>query len=105
MNVQINTDKNLTVHAEYQGQITEQLTTALSRFDNYISSVQVHFSDENNSKEGVNDKKCILEARLEGRPAVVGTSLGETYDLALTGALSKLRNSLTTIDDKLKAHH
>ena len=105
MNIQINTDKNLTIHSEYENQINEQLTTALTRFSDYISSVQVHLSDENGDKSGLEDKKCVLEARLEGRPAVVGTAFGANYDLAISGALAKLKNALTTIDGKLKAHH
>ena len=105
MNIQINTDKNLTIHAEYENQIVEQLTTALARFEDHISSLQVHLSDENGTKDGLNDKKCVLEARFEGRPAVIGSTFGETYDLAITSALAKLKNALTTIDGKLKAHH
>jgi hypothetical protein len=105
MNIQINTDKNLTIHADYQNQITEQLTTALARFENHISSVQVHLTDENGSKDGLNDKKCVLEARVDGRPPLIGSNLGETYDLALAGAIAKLKNALTTIDGKMKAHH
>lgn len=105
MTIQLNTDKNLTIHAEYENQIVEQLRTGLARFSDHISSLQVHLSDENGSKDGQNDKKCILEARLEGRPAVIGSTFGETYDLAITGALAKLKNALTTIDGKLKAHH
>ena len=105
MTIQLNTDKNLTIHAEYQAQIEEQITTALSRFDEHISSLHVHLSDENGSKDGLNDKKCVLEAHIIGKPAVIGSTFGETYDLALTGALAKLKSALTTIDGKMKAHH
>ncbi len=105
MTIQLNTDKNLTIHAEYENQIVEQLTTGLARFSDHISSLQVHLSDENGSKDGQNDKKCVLEARLEGRPAIVGSTFDETYDLAITGALAKLKNALTTINGKLKEHH
>lgn len=105
MNIQINADKNLTIHAEYESQITEQLTKGLARFSDHLTSVQVHLSDENGSKDGLNDKKCVLEARLEGRQPIVGSTSAETYDLAIAGALAKLKNALTTIDGKLKAHH
>jgi hypothetical protein len=105
MTIQINSDKNLTIHAEYHIQIEEQLKSTLARFDEHISSIQVHLSDENGSKDGQNDKKCVLEAHLNGRPAVIASTFGETYDLALTGALAKLKSALTTIDGKIKAHH
>ncbi|MES2652545.1 MAG: HPF/RaiA family ribosome-associated protein [Bacteroidota bacterium] len=105
MTIQLNTDKNLTIHSEYENQIVEQLTTGLARFSDHISSLQVHLSDENGSKDGKNDKKCVLEARLEGRSSVIGSTFDETYDLAITGALAKLKNALTTINGKLKEHH
>jgi ribosome-associated translation inhibitor RaiA len=105
MTIQLNTDKNLTIHAEYENQIVEQLTNGLARFSEHISSLQVHLSDENGSKEGLNDKRCLLEARFEGRQAIVGSTTADNYDQAIAGALTKLKNALTTIDGKIKAHH
>jgi ribosome-associated translation inhibitor RaiA len=105
MNIQLNADKNLTIHAEYENQIVEQLTKGLARFSEHISSLQVHLSDENGDKEGQNDKKCLLEAHFEGRSAVIGSTLANTYDQAITGALTKLKNALNTVDSKLKSHY
>ncbi len=34
--------------------------------------MEVHRSDENGSKSGQNDKRCVTEARLEGRQPVAG---------------------------------
>ena len=65
----------------------------------------VHLSDENNSKEGINDKKCLLEARLEGRQPIAVTALGNTYDLAVNGATDKLKSSLDTIVGKMRSNH
>lgn len=105
MIIQLNADKNLTIHAEYESQINEKINNELDRFTDYISRIEVHLSDENGSKSGQDDKKCVLEARIEGRQALVASSFGQTYDLAIAGALSKLKHSLTTFDSKLKAHH
>lgn len=102
MIIQLNTDKNLTIHSEYEAQITSKLNHDLERYTDHISRIEVHMSDENGSKGGVNDKKCLLEARFEGKPPIVTSDLGDTYDLALKGATEKLRNALKTVVSKLQ---
>jgi len=102
MLIQLNTDKNLTIHAEYEAQLTDKLTKELDRFSGHISRLEVHMSDENGSKSGLLDKRCLLEARLEGRAPIAVSNLGQTYDLALAGAISKLKSSLTTFISKLQ---
>ncbi|MFA6277713.1 MAG: HPF/RaiA family ribosome-associated protein [Pedobacter sp.] len=102
MIIQLNADKNLTIHETYESQITEQLTKELARYSGHITRVEVHLSDENGSKGGINDKKCLLEARFEGKPPIVTSDLGNTYDLALKGATEKLKHALTTIISKLQ---
>jgi hypothetical protein len=102
MIIQLNTDKNLTIHSEYEAQITSKLNHDLERYTDHISRIEVHMSDENGSKGGINDKKCLLEARFEGKPPIVTSDLGDTYDLALKGATEKLRNALKTVVSKLQ---
>lgn len=102
MIIQLNADKNLTIHSEYESQITEKLNKDLERYREHISRVEVHLSDENGSKAGLNDKKCLLEARFEGKQPIVASDLGDTYDLALKGATEKLKNALKTVVSKLQ---
>lgn len=102
MIIQLNTDNNLTIHSEYEAQITEQLNKELQRFREYLTRIEVHLSDENAAKSGQNDKKCLLEARFEGKPPIVASDLGNTYDLALKGATEKLKNALNTIVSKMQ---
>ena len=104
MIIQLNADKNLTIHNEYETQITAKLTSDLERYSEHISRVEVHLSDENGSdKGGLNDKKCLLEARFEGKQPIVASALGDTYDLALKGATEKLKHALSTVVSKLQA--
>ncbi len=105
MIIQLNADKNLTIHAEYESQISEKINKELGRFTDYLSRLEVHLADENGNKSGIDDKKCTLEARLEGRQPIAVISFGQTYDLAINSALAKLKNALNTIDGKLKEHH
>jgi len=104
MTIQLNTDKNLTIHQEYEDKIQSQINEALSRFDDLISRLEVHLSDENGSKDGLEDKRCLLEARISGKEPVAVTNFGNNYDLAIAGALTKLKSKLETIAGKLKSH-
>lgn len=104
MTIQLNTDKNLTIHQEYEEKIKTEITEGIGKFDDLVTRLEVHLSDENGSKEGLDDKRCLLEARIAGREPVAVSSLGNTYDLALQGAVTKLKSKLETIAGKLKAH-
>jgi ribosome-associated translation inhibitor RaiA len=52
--------------------------------------VEVHLSDENSHKSGQMDKRCVMEARLEGRQPSAATHQAATLDLAIDGAADKL---------------
>ncbi|MBY0542352.1 MAG: HPF/RaiA family ribosome-associated protein [Sphingobacteriaceae bacterium] len=104
MTIQLNTDKNLTIHKEYENQINEVINQNLSRFDDLVTRLEVHFTDENGSKDGLEDKRCLLEARITGKEPVAVSHFDKNYDLALVGALAKLKSKLETISGKLKAH-
>ena len=104
MTIQINTDKNLSVHEAFGNDINNLLSEELSRFSEHITRLEVHLSDENGSKDGLNDKKCLLEARLEGRQPIAVTERANDYELAVSGAIKKLKTSLDKIVGKLKHH-
>ena len=104
MIVQINTDKNISGTEEFRTPVIALISDELNRFSNQITRVEVHLSDENANKGGINDKKCVLEARLEGMKPVAVTNKADTVELAIDGAIDKLKNSLTTILGRLKSY-
>ena len=104
MTIQLNTDKNLTIHQEYEEKIHNQLNEGLNRYSDLITRLEVHLSDENGSTQGLEDKRCLLEARISGKEPVAVTNLGNTYDLAITGALTKLKSTLEKVAGKMKSH-
>ena len=104
MTIQINTDKNLSVHEAFKAQLDGLLSEELSRFSEHITRLEVHLSDENGNKQGLNDKKCIIEARLEGRQAIAVTEIANDDELAVSGAIKNLKALLGTIVGKLKHH-
>jgi len=104
MTIQLNTDKNISVHEAFGTKLNDLLSKELSRFSEHITRLEVHLSDENGSKEGLNDKKCLLEARLEGRQPIAVSGLANTYELAVNSAIDKLKASLDTILGRIRFH-
>jgi ribosomal subunit interface protein len=104
MTIQFNADNNLTIHEEFRDKLKDLLTEELSRFSEHITRLQVHLSDENGHKQGQNDKKCMLEAKVEGRPPIAVKAGANNYELAVDAAVDKLKSSLDTIFDRLNKH-
>jgi ribosome-associated translation inhibitor RaiA len=104
MQIQINTDNNIEGSARMSAYFTETLEDALSRFQEQITRVVVHLSDENAHKEGGDDKRCLLEARLKGLKPVVVSHNAENIEIAVSGATDKLVKSLESTIGKLRNH-
>lgn len=102
MKIQLNTDSNVTGSEELRASLTSLISDELSRFDDHITRLEVHLSDENGHKSGQNDKRCMIEARLEGMKPIAVTNHADTNEQAVTGAVEKLKSSLTTIQGRLK---
>jgi ribosomal subunit interface protein len=104
MTIQINSDNNITGTEGLSNFVESTIAETLKRFDNYITRVEVHLNDENSHKSSSNDKRCMLEARLEGMQPIAVTNHGDTIEQALKGALGKLKSSLDTTLGKLQNH-
>jgi ribosomal subunit interface protein len=104
MTIQLNSDHNLSIHENFAQQLKEELTSELSRFTDHITRIEVHLSDENAGKEGKNDKRCLLEARFEGKPPVAVTAHGDNYEQAVKLATDKIKASLDRMVDRMKTH-
>jgi len=102
MKIQINTDNNVSGNESRNAPLSSILSEGLSRFSDQITRLEVHLSDEDGNKEGLNDIRCMLEARLEGRPPIAVTNQANTSGLAVKGAMDKLKNMLTTSLGRLK---
>jgi hypothetical protein len=104
MTIQFNTDKSLSVNNSFAEKLGAVLQDELQKFGDTITRLEVYLSDQNGNKPGINDKKCVLEARLSGRQPITATNLANNYELAVDGAVEKLKSSLETIVGKLNAH-
>jgi ribosome-associated translation inhibitor RaiA len=105
MQIQINTDHNIEGTEKLASHVRGVVETALDRFRDRMTRVEVHLSDQNSGKGGVDDKKCIMEGRLEGRDPVAVTHQATTVDLAVHGAADKLKRALETVVERLQNHH
>lgn len=93
MQIQINTDHNIEGHEALTFRVSAAIENTLSRFSDHITRVEVHLSDENSDKKaGYDDMRCLIEARLEGRPPIAVTHQATTLDEAVDGAADKLAN-------------
>lgn len=102
MKIQFNTDDNVSGGEELREKLTSMISDKLSRFDKYVSRLEVHLSDENAAKSGPNDKRCLIEARMEGRQPVAVTDQAESYIEAAAGATGKIKAALDSMIGRMK---
>lgn len=102
MRIQINTDHNIEGSEALAAQVTTVVENTLSRLSDGITWVEVHLSDGNGPKGGPNDKRCVMEARLEGRQPLAVTHEAATLEQVVDGASRKL---VRLIDSTLRRQH
>jgi ribosome-associated translation inhibitor RaiA len=104
MTVHFSTDNHIKGSEKFIDTMSIQVSDALANFSEHITRVDVHLSDENGSKTGPADKRCVMEARVEGKQPMAVTSHANTVDQAVNGAITKLLHSLDTMTGKLHSH-
>ncbi|HMM67720.1 MAG TPA: HPF/RaiA family ribosome-associated protein [Dokdonella sp.] len=99
MKIQINTDHTIQGREALAERYSDDVAGALANVSRHVTRVEVHLSDENGEKGGQGDKRCTMEARLEGRQPIAVTEHASTLDLALHGACDKLARRIGDIVD------
>lgn len=97
MNIQINTGHNIQGNETLIAKFSSTIESSLNRISDHITSLEVHMKDEDGIKKGKNDKRCMIEARLEGRQPIVVTDHADTLNQALDGAIDKLISMVESI--------
>ncbi len=97
MIIQFNTDHNIAGTEALREPLIALITEELSRYSAHITRVEVHLTDQDGKKHGQEDKRCVLEARLEGMQPIAVTKDAGSRDQAVAGALDKLKASLETV--------
>ena len=104
MQIQINTDHHIDASEARDAWAHGVLEAALAPFADQLTRVEVHFNVENAGRAGTGDKRCLLEARVNGRPPVVVAHHAEALDAALTGAVHKLLRALEHAQGRADKH-
>jgi ribosome-associated translation inhibitor RaiA len=104
MLVQVNAGNGVHVQEDVATRIEGNVKAALSRFAQDITRVEIHLSDENRDKGGDDDMRCLMEARVNGRPPIAVTNFAGDLPLAIDGATDKLEKAITHELGRLRDH-
>ena len=95
MKVQVNTPNDIENKEALERWASDYLNEHLARCDQDITSIEVHLTDENHAPKGGDaDKRCMLEARVNGIKPIAVTNYAANQDLAFRGAADKLAKAL-----------
>jgi ribosomal subunit interface protein len=105
MQISIRTDNHIEGSDRMENYFSEVLTTTLKRFEDKITSIEVHVSDENSGdKGGLDDKRCLIEARVNGMAPQAVSHNAPSVELAIKGATDKMKKVLDHAFDKMRTH-
>jgi hypothetical protein len=102
MQVQTNTDRHIKGDAGLSAHVETVVAGALGRFTAQTTRVEVHLSDENGARGGADDIRCMMEARLQGRPPTAVTHQAATVREAIDGAAGKLARAIESAVGRLR---
>jgi ribosome-associated translation inhibitor RaiA len=102
MKVLVNTSNDIENKDALERWASDYLSEHLVRFEQDITSIEVQLSDENHTaKAGAVDKRCMMEARVNGRAPIAVTNYAPDQNLAFRGAAEKLQHALEHAFGKL----
>ncbi|AKJ27505.1 HPF/RaiA family ribosome-associated protein [Caldimonas brevitalea] len=105
MHVQLNTDHVIHGSLSLSQDVEQTVASALQRFDEQITRVEVHLNDVNGSeKTGPNDIRCMIEARVTGHEPVAVSDHAPTVDQALRSSVAKLQRALDSVVGRRNEH-
>jgi len=94
MQIQVHSDNHIDGSARLADWVSASVASRLERYDDDLTRIVVHLSDENGDKAGAQDKRCQMEARPKGLQPVSVTHKAESLELAIDGAMEKLDKAL-----------
>ncbi|MCC5964867.1 MAG: HPF/RaiA family ribosome-associated protein [Natronohydrobacter sp.] len=94
MQIQVNTDNTISGREDVVSFVEGVIASKLGAVSGSITRVEVHLQDQNAEKKGPDDKRCMIEVRLEGRQPVSATHTADNLQSSVTGAVDKMRNLL-----------
>lgn len=97
MQIQLNTDASVEGSETLIASVEADVQSALERYADRLTRVEVHLSDDDGNKKGSGtDKRCLLEARPAGLQPVVVTAVAGTVEQACHDATRKMQSVLNS---------
>jgi ribosome-associated translation inhibitor RaiA len=103
MQIQVNTGNGMANKEALERWASSYLNDSLGRYRDELTRIEVQLTDESRGKKG-DDRRCMLEARVNGHAPVVVNHNGESMDDAFRGATIKLIRALERTLGKLDRH-
>jgi hypothetical protein len=94
MQVLLNTDHPVADFDTLSTHVSAVVDEALMHHRDHITRVEVHLGDENGSKTGPGDKRCMMEARLDGRPPIAVTQHADSVEAAVHSTVRSLAKAI-----------
>lgn len=104
MQVQTNTGRHIRGSSDLAERVDMIVNGTLGHLTDQLTRVEVHLDDENSIKHGGADKRCTMEARLQGHQPVAVSHRSDDLLLAIDGAAEKLKRSLESTIGRLRDH-
>jgi ribosome-associated translation inhibitor RaiA len=101
MHILVNSDHRITGTEALTERVEGVVADAVGHFADRITRVEVHLNDVNGDKQGDNDKRCMLEARVGGLKPIAVTHQAAHMAEALHGAAEKLERALSHALERL----
>ncbi len=94
MIVQVNTGNTIDGSAAMTESLEALARDRLSRFEDKLTRIEIHVTDENGPRQTGDDKQCLIEARPTGLDPVKVTDNAGSIHQATAGALGKMVSAL-----------
>lgn len=104
MQINVNTDKTIERHSGLDSHVQTVVETAIGRFSEHVSRVEIHLSDNKGEKSLDGDNRCLMEARVNGLQPVAVSDHAATLHQAINGAADKLKRALDSALGKRADH-
>lgn len=104
MQFQFNSDSSVMGTENVAERVEAMVRDKLARFEERLTRVEVHVSDENGHKHGSDDKTCMIEARPRGGKPIGVTEHASKVDAAARKAATTMAQRLERVFGKEARH-
>ncbi len=104
MQFQFNSDSSVMGTENVAERIEASVRQKLARFEDRLTRLEVHVSDENARKGGDDDKACMIEARPRGGKPIGVTEHASKVDDAARKAANTMAQRLERVLGKAEKH-